>query len=80
MWLSTILRRHWFFHMKLSSKGPICAGARALPSLLPSQSHRGRAGVVDSPVIPAPSHPVKSIFLEESDTLAPLNGAQELLN
>lgn len=42
MWLSTILRWHWFFHMKLSSKGPICAGARAPPRLLPSQSHRGQ--------------------------------------
>jgi len=51
--------------MKLSSKGPICAGARA---------------GMDSPVIPARSCPVKSIFLEESNTPAPLNGAQELLN
>lgn len=39
----------------------------------------GRAGVVDSPIIPAPSLPVKPTFLEESETPAP-TGAQELLN
>lgn len=40
----------------------------------------GRAGVVDSPVIPAPSLPVKPTFLEESETPAPVTGTQELLN
>lgn len=55
----------------------MCQGTSQLP---PWPEPLAGLAVADSPVIPAPSCTVRPTFLEESETPAPLTGAQELLN